>query len=139
MVADNTVFRFEVLCTSKQLGGALEALHGRVMTVSPPQMAPQVSARNGVANISKADLIELFLAWLKKKKLAEFRASDVRAFLQEAGRSRNSYSYLLSSMKDRGQVRKIGTGTSNVKWVLRAAKPPKGKRTPAAAETAKAE
>lgn len=122
-MSDSTIFRFEVFCTSKQLGGALEALTGKVAQVAPPQMVANAAAKsNGAVRMSGADLNELFLAWLKKKKLTEFRPPDARAFLQEHGRSDNSYSYLLTKMKAAGLIKSLGDSPATARWIVVGAK-----------------
>jgi len=126
-MSDSTIFRFEVFCTSKQLGGALEALTGKVAQVAPPQMVANAAAKsNGAVRMSGADLNELFLSWLKKKKLTEFRPPDARAFLQEHGRSANSYSYRLTKMKDAGLIKNLGDSPATARWIVVGAKTKKG-------------
>ena len=128
-MADNTVFRFEVFCTSRQLGGALEALTGKVAQVTPPQMVANAAhSGNGAVRITSDDLCQMFSAWLTKKKITEFKPNTAREFLHEHGRSNNSYSYLLTRMKERGLVKNTGDSPSTSRWVLVGAKAKAGKK-----------
>src|SRR5215831_2537258 len=112
MPKNDTLFRIECFVESNKLGDVLTALAGKVRQMSPPQ--PVINAKPngqggpGVSPMSRGDMIEMFLDWIKQHKLKEIRAKDAMTFREEHGRSRGSYSYLLTTLKERKIVKHVG-------------------------------
>jgi len=117
---DNTLFRIECFVDSNKLGAVLTVLAGKVRNMSAPM--PVINAKpNGkdsVEALSRGALIEMFVDWLHKRRLKDFRARDAREFLEEHGRSPASYSYLLDGVRALGFAKRTGNMTNSV-WHLK--------------------
>jgi len=121
--SSDTLFRIECFVDSNKLGEVLSALAGKVRQMSPP--TPVINAAkkaNGVEQIGRGELIEMFVDHLRKHKIKEFRARTAKEFLEEHGRSSQSYSYLLDGMRNAGYARRSGSMSNSI-WHLKA--PPK--------------
>jgi len=139
MPKSDTVFRFECFVDENRLGSVLAALAGKVRSMSVPQ--PMINAKPngqggaGVSPISRGDLTEMFLDWVKQHKLKQIRSTDAKRFLEEHGRSSGSYSYLLTTLKARKIVKHVGDMATG-HWVL--LKRPQNPNRDYAAERARA-
>jgi hypothetical protein len=137
MAKDDTLFKLEFFVESSRLGEVYKALAGKVRNMSAPipVINAQANGKDRVAAIGRGELIEMFIDWLRKHKLKDFRASDARAFLEEHGRSHSSYSYLFDGLRDAGLATRTGNMMTSV-WHLKPAK--KKKQRDYAAERARA-
>lgn len=116
---DDRLFRFEVFCTSKQLGDALALLSGRVAQITPPQLVPNAKSGrggNGVTPVSAGELTEMFTNWLHQHKHKEVNTKIAREFLSEHGRSPGSTSYLFNQMRERGLLKNVGKHKADSRW-----------------------
>ncbi len=108
------MFRIECYCDDKRVGDVLQALKGLIHP--NPNVVPvaNVQLQNGqVKALVKGDAFDMFIAHLKKNKVQSFRAREVQAFLVSIGRSKDSASYFTKGLRDRGLVRKTGSGFSS--------------------------
>ena len=120
---DERLFRFEVFCTSKQLGDALALLTARVTQITPPQLVVNAKRKgNGVTPVSSGELVEMFQNWLRQHKLKEINTKIAREFLEEHGRAPGSTSYLFNQARDRGLLKNVGTSPADSRWQVLAMK-----------------
>ena len=113
---DPNLFRFEVFCSSKQLGDVIIALSGRVVQVSTPQLVVNAKrSAGGVKPMSNGDLVAMFSDWIKENGLKEISTDQARQFLTKQGRSQGSYSYLFKKAREYGLIKHVGKGKTS-KW-----------------------
>jgi hypothetical protein len=121
------MFRVEFFCDDKKLANAIRALTG--LALGQPNIAPMINAektKNGLKQETNGKLVGLFAAHLRKRKITQVKAGDVKSWLESQGNSALSYSYLLKQAKSAGVLKQTGTGSASVYTVI--APPPKKKR-----------
>lgn len=120
---NDNLFRFEVFCTSRQLGDALAALSGKVAQISPPQLVANAKPRKGggIKGGEDTKLVEMFTIWLGENKQREITSKVAKQFLQSSGRSGGSSSYLMRKLRETGQLKKApGAGKTESRYIFRA-------------------
>lgn len=114
------MFRVDFMCEDKNLHKALRALIG-IANAPGPQAKPVENAikKNGKLTAeTNGTQQEMFQVWLRKNKLTEINAGQIRLFLQSIGGSANSYANLLRKSIQAGILKKTGKGTLSKYAVL---------------------
>lgn len=108
------MFRIECFVEDKNLATALRGLAGIAKAVNSTPVANPPSKDGAVKN---GELVELFLAHLRKRGITELVAADARHFLKDIGQSPTSAGYLLKKCQSYGRLKKKGAG-SNTSYVV---------------------
>ena len=99
------MFRLEAFIDDKKLSYVLWALAGHCVEIKPPQPVMNASAKNGAVRAdATGDKAALFVAYLRKKKVATFVAKDCSRWCTEVGLSPKSYSNVLYKAIDQGLI-----------------------------------
>jgi hypothetical protein len=134
------MFRVTFFCDDKKLGECLHGLAG--LAQGTPEVVPvanAVAGKNGSVRslTDRGKIVDMFGDWLQKTKVIEFRAQEARGFLKSIGMSPLSYSYMLTQAKDRGLIRKTGSGSVNAVWKVVPTRAKKARATKARAKKAR--
>jgi hypothetical protein len=114
------IMRITAFCDDRKLGHVLRALAGLV--IGTPEVVPVVNAqaRNGaLKQATNGSALDMFGAYLKKRKLSEVTRKVAAEFLKSVGRSPTSATYLLTQAKDAGLLRRRGKGSASKYTVQR--------------------
>jgi hypothetical protein len=136
-----TMFRVTFFCDDRKLGECLHGLAG--LAQGTPEVVPVVNAVAGTngsgprAMTDNGNLIDMFTDWLRKTRTKQFKAQDAREFVKSIGMSPASYSYMLNKAKDRGLIRRTGSGAATSVWHVMPARAKKARATTAKAKKAR--
>jgi hypothetical protein len=107
------VFKIEILCDDKNLARVLRALTG--LALGSPSVQPVVNAeqqKNGrVVAASAGDLVALLSAHLKRNRLTEVRAAQIKEFAVANGYAESSHQHILKTAVAHKLLRKKGKGS----------------------------
>jgi hypothetical protein len=115
------VFRIEAFCEDKHLPAILHSLKGLV--IGQPAIQPVANAKveGGVVKQKvNGNLLPLFAAFLKARKLQMVRPVHIKEFAKENGYAETTYSVFLSRLvKEKVLKKKAGTkGNQTVYTVI---------------------
>lgn len=129
------MFRIEEIhVDARNLAEVLWLLSGKVRHMSAPQPMINVArASNGstAPRVSSGEFVDLFMAWMRERKLKEVNTIIAREFLAEHGRSPTSTSHLFNQARKRGLLKNVGSGPSDSRWQVLAGKRTSAKKKPA--------
>jgi hypothetical protein len=114
------MFRIEAFCDDKNLSRVLHALMGLVH--GQPAIQPVANGKVVKGEVRakvNGNLIEMFAAHVKKKKLAAITPTDIKAFAVDHGYAEGSYSLFLSKLIQAKFLRKkTGTKGNKTSYVV---------------------
>jgi hypothetical protein len=115
------MFRIEMFCDDKNLPRVLHQLAGLVLGTPKINPVANAGAKAGeVKSRTNGDLLALFSAHLKQRKLTAVMAADVREFARANGYREGSYSHILAKAIAAKLLRKRagGKGTKTTYTVI---------------------
>src|SRR5258708_7622710 len=110
------MFRIELFVDDKKLAAFLNAASGLIHSMSAPQPVVNEQAINGglKATTPASSMVEVFYGELKKRKIKNFRITEVANFLSSLGRSAASASYVTQTLQKQKLIKATGKGTYEV-------------------------
>jgi hypothetical protein len=132
------MFRIECFCDDGKLAKVLWLLQGHVYNLTNSPVINAKKTANGAvkARIPNGEIAELFGDYVRKRKLQEVRAGDVRSFVTEIGYADTSYSHILTKLQAAGALKRVaGAGSSQASYRVMA-KATKAKAPKAESEAA---
>jgi hypothetical protein len=108
------MFRVSFYCEDKRLGDALRVLTG--LAKGTPEAVPVVNVEEDGGKLkakSNGKLVTMFIEYLHKTKVQEFKAPFVRDWLKENGFSMLSYNYVLKHVVAHGLIKRAGAGNNS--------------------------
>lgn len=117
---EHAMFRIEeIIVDANKLAEVLWLLSGKIRGMSAPQPMINVKReRNGAVGprVSSGEFVDLFMTWVRERKLKEISAATAREFLVDHGRAASSTSYLFNHARKRGLIKNIGTSPADSRW-----------------------
>jgi hypothetical protein len=113
------VFRVEIFVDDKRLAQLLHNMAGVI--IGEPKIQP---VANGAVQGGKpiaansGEICDLFKAFVKKQKLTQIKAPNMREFCKANGLSIGSYSYVLKKLYECKMIKKHGTGSTTYYTVI---------------------
>lgn len=94
------MFRIELFVEDKKLAPFLQAVAGLVAQMTPPSPVINVEERpSKISAASNGTLPDMFYADLRRRKVKNFTTEESKTWLEKAGKSPLSYTYLIEGLK----------------------------------------
>jgi hypothetical protein len=116
------MFKIEVLCDDKNLARLLRGLTG--LTLGVPRVVPVVNAEASGGKVraeTDGSLVSMLDAYLRRHKLTNVGAAEIKQFAVASGYAVGSYTFIIRKATDANLLRKRpgkGTGSKAVYTVI---------------------